>query len=297
MPWFKTDDGFANSRPVLRIPRRHRAAAVGVWTLAGTWCAKELTDGFVPDYALAELCGTAKHAEMLVEAGLWEVVDGGWRFVGWEKYQPTRAQVLEERQKEAERKRRWRDARRDKDIQAQSRPDGTDADVPDMSHGTDGDVPEGVPGVSRSSRPDPSRPDPVPKGTTETEPRQRDSRGHRLPDDWRPSEDVIAAMRAECPHVDLRAEHAKFADHWRSQPGAKGRKADWTATWRNWIRRAAESGPPRSRPHTDTAPGLTPREQEFLKAELMKDNPDPELLRRAGIDPTTRQKALTGGSP
>lgn len=38
---------------------------------------------------------------------------------------------------------------------------------------------------------------------------------------------------------------AKFVDYWRGVAGAKGRKADWTATWRNWCRsdeeRAARS--------------------------------------------------------
>jgi hypothetical protein len=37
-----------------------------------------------------------------------------------------------------------------------------------------------------------------------------------------------------------------FADYWRSTPGAKGRKADWEATWRNWCRRNDESPPVRN---------------------------------------------------
>lgn len=28
----------------------------------------------------------------------------------------------------------------------------------------------------------------------------------------------------------------RFADYWHSVPGAKGRKANWLATWRNWVR-------------------------------------------------------------
>jgi hypothetical protein len=50
-------------------------------------------------------------------------------------------------------------------------------------------------------------------------------------------------MRSDHPHVNLDAELHKFVDYWRAQPGAKGRKTDWPATWRNWIRRAAEQGP------------------------------------------------------
>lgn len=38
-------------------------------------------------------------------------------------------------------------------------------------------------------------------------------------------------------------ELAKFRDYWAALPGQKGVKTDWPATWRNWVRRAAESLP------------------------------------------------------
>lgn len=38
-------------------------------------------------------------------------------------------------------------------------------------------------------------------------------------------------------------EAAKFRDYWVAQPGQKGVKLDWPATWRNWCRRAAEPKP------------------------------------------------------
>lgn len=38
------------------------------------------------------------------------------------------------------------------------------------------------------------------------------------------------------------SEFDRFADYWRAQPGQKGVKTDWFATWRNWIRRALEDG-------------------------------------------------------
>ncbi|MCA9101921.1 MAG: hypothetical protein KDA63_12250, partial [Planctomycetales bacterium] len=40
-------------------------------------------------------------------------------------------------------------------------------------------------------------------------------------------------------------EFAKFIDYWKAIPGSKGRKVDWDATFRNWIRRAAERKPTR----------------------------------------------------
>jgi hypothetical protein len=159
MAWFKMDDGFANSKPVLRIPRRYRLQAVGLWSLAGTWSAKEETDGFIPEYVLEELCGTTGVANQLVQAGLWEIVKGssedptdilqassrdprlsGWVYRNWSKYQPTKAELEENREKERIRKANYRKSQRDTD--------GTGMGQ------TEGHHPE-------SEHPDPTRPDPT----------------------------------------------------------------------------------------------------------------------------------------
>lgn len=108
MPWFNVDDGFANSKPVLRIPRRYRGAAIGLWTLAGSWSAKELTDGLIPDHAIEEFASSPAMAEQLVRAGLWRKVEEGWQFENWAKYQKTKEQVYAFRSAEAERKRKQR---------------------------------------------------------------------------------------------------------------------------------------------------------------------------------------------
>ena len=46
--------------------------------------------------------------------------------------------------------------------------------------------------------------------------------------------------------VDVDKESARFADYWRAKPGRDGVKADWAATFRNWLRKAADfrSGKP-----------------------------------------------------
>ena len=44
-------------------------------------------------------------------------------------------------------------------------------------------------------------------------------------------------MRTEAPDVDHRKEHAVFVDYWIAQPGQKGVRTNWDATWRNWMRR------------------------------------------------------------
>ncbi|MFO1080839.1 MAG: hypothetical protein U1E23_09465 [Reyranellaceae bacterium] len=63
-------------------------------------------------------------------------------------------------------------------------------------------------------------------------------RGTRIPDDWTLTDDDRAFARDL--GLDSEATAAAFADYWRAKPGAGGRKADWSATWRNWCRR--ESG-------------------------------------------------------
>lgn len=80
------------------------------------------------------------------------------------------------------------------------------------------------------------------------------TRGSRLPKDWFPARDE-ATLRAEAGRSAEQLEHEleKFRDHWASAPGSKGVKADWNATWRNWIKRAAEWDRNSGRPRTAAA--------------------------------------------
>lgn len=51
-----------------------------------------------------------------------------------------------------------------------------------------------------------------------------------LPPDWK------AFCLTERPDLDPERTFAKFGDYWRAKPGKDGRKTDWLATWRNWVR-------------------------------------------------------------
>lgn len=68
---------------------------------------------------------------------------------------------------------------------------------------------------------------------------------YRLPDDWQPRENDIELMREHFPSIDLKLETHAFRDYWRSVPGARGKKADWDATWRNWIRNGYKRNKPK----------------------------------------------------
>lgn len=78
----------------------------------------------------------------------------------------------------------------------------------------------------------------------ESAPTERTPEGSRLPEGWRPEGELrqwtIDTIHGEGSGVSAGHELEKFRDHWKAQPGAKGRKADWPATWRNWIRKAID---------------------------------------------------------
>jgi uncharacterized protein YdaU (DUF1376 family) len=66
------------------------------------------------------------------------------------------------------------------------------------------------------------------------------SRGTRLsavsaPPEW------VAWAKDYFPGINAQRVFAVFRDHWIAQPGQKGVKTDWFATWRNWVRRDAPS--------------------------------------------------------
>lgn len=71
----------------------------------------------------------------------------------------------------------------------------------------------------------------------------KSAHGTRLPDDWRPqsalSPDLAQAVAA-WPAGKLERELSKFRNYWAARPGAGGRKANWNATWCNWLWKADE---------------------------------------------------------
>lgn len=78
------------------------------------------------------------------------------------------------------------------------------------------------------------------------------ARGTRLPDDWQPDQAIVDWTRTNAPAAANSLEVDRFRDYWTAQPGAKGRKTDWAATWRNWARRCQEQ-------HTQPSRGPAPR--------------------------------------
>lgn len=158
-PGFNVDLGFYDSDEVLSIPRKLRAAAVGVWTLAGSFSANRLSDGRVPAEALRNLgCTPAIRAALMATtkadgtpSPLWLEADAGAiQFTRWPKWQRTSAEVKAYREGEAERKRKAREAKK-----------GTTTSKDDETSGrTSGGTPQNV---------QPEGGDPKPETKPETE--------------------------------------------------------------------------------------------------------------------------------
>jgi uncharacterized protein YdaU (DUF1376 family) len=63
------------------------------------------------------------------------------------------------------------------------------------------------------------------------------NRGTRLPSELEIPDEYILFCKQERQDLDPHKVWAQFKDYWTAQPGQKGVKTDWAATWRNWVRR------------------------------------------------------------
>jgi len=68
----------------------------------------------------------------------------------------------------------------------------------------------------------------------------RATRATRIPIPFDVTEDMVEWATREIPRFDWDPETKKFVDYWRAKSGRDATKTDWPATWRNWMRRAAE---------------------------------------------------------
>ena len=217
MVWFKVDDGFYTSKKVLSIPRTQRLSAVGLWTMAGNWSGRELSDGVVPAYVLDELGATPNLRDALVKARLWlDHPDGGVEFHDWVVYQPTREYIEEERRKTKERQQRHRDKTRDEPV--------SNASVTRDSH------------VSHTA---PTRPDPTrPKEEAKASSPSGKKREIRIPEDWKPT--AAHQERASAARVDLAKEAEAFKLHAETYDR---HAASWNAAFTTWLNKAKPSAP------------------------------------------------------
>lgn len=149
----------------------------------------------------------------------------------------------------ADRKRRQRQRKKDADsegekggheqVTGESRVTGTDVTRTDTD--TDIDKEETVNNLKAVGGADRDTSPAAPPSQARTT--GKTATGTRLPDDWKLPKSWGEWAIAEHPGLsegEIRRQAAMFADHWHGKAGKDGRKADWGATWRNWIRRSTE---------------------------------------------------------
>lgn len=105
---------------------------------------------------------------------------------------------------------------------------------------------------------------------TETKKREKSNRGSRLPVDFVLPEDWIAFCQQERKDLTPTKVFEEFKDYWTALPAGKGTKADWTATWRNWVRRQSAPKQSFAQQAADIARSTVPAQHS---------GPDPVLLK------------------
>jgi hypothetical protein len=222
--WVRWDDDFYDH------PKWIKAGPLGIalGSVSTAWCNRNLTDGFVPAAKVPTLISfdgiedggqqvtPAGIAERLVEVGLWNAVPGGYEIHDYLDRQPSKAEVLEKREKERQ---RW------------ERRSSANSNAPPPRSGD---------GVHHNSSKTPS--------ATQTQPqdeidksisRSRRKSLTKLPDDF----EIIDAMRlwakAKTPTVDIDYETEKFTT---SAQAHERRYANWERAWQNWMLNAPQMG-------------------------------------------------------
>lgn len=109
------------------------------------------------------------------------------------------------------------------------------------------------------------------------------ARGTRLPTDCELPQEWFDFCKQQRPDLNPTEVFAGFRDYWIAQPGQKGVKTDWTATWRNWIRNTRAS--------TNSQPA-----KRDDKLDLLLGRRQPDVVTVIDADYQERLNALSGPS-
>jgi hypothetical protein len=243
-PWFRLYADILDDAKLISLAfedQRHFIAVLALKCsgILDQGCAPDLMDRIVAQRIWVDQSAIREVKRRLVDAGL---IGDDWQPKAWDKRQfasdhdPTRN----------ERQQRYRERQKQKN-QGDNSNALCNATVTTLDTDTDTDTDteisvisirediaerEGVKGES-------TQPTPPPPATSSRPPGHGTAaRGARLatlgldclPENWKDF------CRSERPDLDPERIYARFTDHWNAQPGQRGVKLDWLATWRNWVR-------------------------------------------------------------
>lgn len=113
--------------------------------------------------------------------------------------------------------------------------------------------------------------------------KEKAARGTRLPLDCELSQEWFEFCVKERSDLNPSEVFVTFKDYWIAQPGQKAVKADWTATWRNWVR------------NTRVSPNSQPAKRD-RKLDLLLGKREPDIVEVIDVEYQERLNALSGPS-
>lgn len=277
LAWIRVDDHFDEH------PKFAKAGPLGMamWLAGLAYCNRNLTDGFIPwSTAMALLSwswlgedvpergrvvytvgitsgmsgddATCKAvAELLVDSGLWEEADGGYLVHDYADYQPSKEEVMAERDRWKERKQRSRDG--------MSRRDST-RDSTIESH--------------RSHTPPVPVPVPVPVPEKEKEEEENTGTATRSPRAPRFVPPTLEDVQAYCDERRNTVDPEAWMAHYEANGWRVGRNPmkSWKAAVRTWERNGLNPAPeiqppPKPLRKGGKDPALAKAEQDRLEWE------------------------------
>lgn len=260
--WAKVDDKLFSHPKVAQCSQ----SAMGLWVKALSWSVCYSTDGVVPKKTVAQLGGRLRDAQQLLDAGLWEQIDGGYRFHDWSDYMPTTYQSRQEsarispesRPNHAKKVKAGAAGGRKKAANRAKRLAKPVAETQQMCSPVPSrpvDTPNGVSSLVTQAVDDGPQLTLVPTATAPADAAAKptqNSRGTRLPEGWFPDR-TPAALKLEAGHDHdwLQRELERFSDYWQAKTGQQATKLDWTKTWCNWLRNAEDRQPHTRQQETD----------------------------------------------
>ncbi|MCU1169259.1 hypothetical protein [Stenotrophomonas maltophilia] len=216
--WFRMYAEFASDAKVQMMSEAMQRRLLMVFCLRCSDVTVTLSDDEIAFQMRISADELAETKALFVRKGF---IDSAWNVLNWEKRQFAS-------DSSATRTRAYRDRKRDKPV---------------TSHVTERDSLEQNRTDTEQKREEQAAPvvdRDIGNPASATPISSRSPTGSRLPSDWQPSTDLVAWALENGNGIDVAREAEKFRDFWTAKAGKDGRKLDWPATWRNWIRRAAE---------------------------------------------------------
>lgn len=211
-PWFRVWGDMINDPKWRTIARRSGqkigdviAVYLHMLTCASNAAERGHTEGWNDEDVATALDIDTEQVEAIREAMQGRVLDGDY-LTGWEKRQPKRER--EDGDTSTDRVRAFRERQRN-------------------------ETPSNANETSETPREEEIQ---IREEEIQRKSKAEKQRATRLPADWSPNDEEVEFCRTERGDLDPQAVACRFRDYWIAQPGAKGRKVDWLATWRNWVR-------------------------------------------------------------